>query len=595
VQILATSREALGIAGEQIWPVPALTLPGAEVRSPAVERLLESEAVRLFLDRARVQQPKFALSDENAASIVTICRRLEGLPLALELAAARVAALGVSEVAARLGESLRLLAGGPRFVPPRQRTLRATLDWSYGLLEEGERVLLRRLAVFAGGCTPEAAAAVCADPLTPYRPRFLSQGPSVLESPPLRRAGGGRTWAVLDLLEGLVRKSLLGMEEAGDVTRYRLLEVVRQHAGEHLAGAGEAPVARARHAAYFFEFVEEAWHALMGPEQSTWMDRLEREHDNLRAALQWSLEGAGDAELGLALAGLLESFWFRRGYSTEGLHWLAAALARNPAPSWVRARVTLAMGGLTYLQGDYNRATMWMERAAQASREVADTRGEAVSLNNLGAALLAQGEYVRARPHLMEALALYRGFGDAYGIANALHNLGGVALAEQDLSDARQYYEESLALYRSIGHAQGIAHALHDLGHMALLEGNATRAASLVLEALVLSADQGFSQGIAWGLDLLAVCLERCGQPETAVHVAGVAETMFMDSGLARDAHLRPLHGAALAALRARLGDTAFADAWAAGRTLSVGAALDMARTIVSRCPQQTDCSHSPW
>ncbi len=301
VRILAISREALRVAGETIWRVPGLAVPPADVR-PEPASVLRFEAVQLFRARARASRPDFALTTGNASAVMRICQRLDGLPLAIELAAARLATLAVDAVAGRLDDCFGLLTGGSRTALPRQQTLRATMEWSYGLLSAGEQRLLRHLSVCVGGCTA-AAAAVCA-------------------------AEGTPVGATPDLLDGLVAKSLLGLEDADGAGRYRLLETVRQYGWERLEEAGEATAARRRHAAYYLSLAEEAEPALTGPDQGRWLQRLDREYDNLRAALRWARDGGEqEQESGLRLAAALWRFWYVRGRQSEGRQWLEDLLA----------------------------------------------------------------------------------------------------------------------------------------------------------------------------------------------------------------------------------------------------------------------------
>jgi predicted ATPase len=311
VRIVATSREALNVNGEVRWRVPALSMPDPQ-GSPTVE-VEGSESVRLFVERASQRAPTFALTSGNVEAVAEICRKLDGIPLALELAAARVGVLAVAEIANRLGDSLKLLTGGGRTVMPRQRTLRGALDWSYELLLGGEKKLFRRVSVFAGGWTLKASEAVV-------------------------WGEGGEEGEVLDLLSGLVEKSLVVAEPTAEGgVRYRLLEPVRQYALAKLKESGEAETAKRSHAEHFLVLAEEAEPELFGPQEVEWWNRLEEEHDNARAALSWSLEGA-DPELGLRLAGALRLFWLSRGYYGEGRRWLEEALAWDGGVS-VMARV----------------------------------------------------------------------------------------------------------------------------------------------------------------------------------------------------------------------------------------------------------------
>jgi non-specific serine/threonine protein kinase len=410
LRILATSREALGLAGELAWRVPSLTLPDPDRfagAGPGAESILvEYEAVRLFLDRATFALPSFALSDQNAPTIAQICRRLDGMPLAIELAAARVRALTVEQIAERLDDRFRLLTGGSRTSLPRQQTLRATVDWSYDLLSEAERVLLHHLSVFSGGWALEAAEAVCGGDAVPSS-------------------------AVLDLLVQLVDRSLVLAEPQGVEERYRLLETVRQYAREKLLEAGEANGVRDRHRDYFLSLAEQADPELRGREQLTWLERLTREQDNLRAAIEWSLT-RDPAETALRLAGALGWFWDLRGHWSEGRAWVERCLelatpndaqpdrtATQVAP-WVRGRIFLAAGILALVQTDFAAARPSLEEAIQLSRSAGDHWGVARALMSLAPVEAYQGRHGEAAAHLQEGLALFRAVGDKWGTALAL-------------------------------------------------------------------------------------------------------------------------------------------------------------------------------
>ena len=373
VRILASSREALNVSGEQTFRVPSLTLPDPK-QVQTVESLSQYEAVRLFIERAQAVQPSFAVTTANAPAMAQVCFHLDGIPLAIELAAARVRSLSAEEINRRLDQRFRLLTGGARNVLPRQQTLRALIDWSYDLLTGAEKALLCRLSVFVGGWTLSAAEAVCA-------------GEPV------------KDWEVLDLLTALVDKSLVAAERWGNGTRYRLLETVRQYGGDRLRESGESEAVSGRVAAYFLALAEEAEPQMRGPEQEVWLSRLETEHDNLRASLSW-VEGQGDGgEDGLRLAGALSRFWGIRGHSTEGRQWLRRALARTK-------------------RGDVEE---------ESAREGAGSASRAVALTGAGNLARNQGDYAEAQTLYEEALTLNGQLGDRQGIANTLNNLGNVA------------------------------------------------------------------------------------------------------------------------------------------------------------------------
>jgi non-specific serine/threonine protein kinase len=515
LQVLATSREALGVLGETVYRVPALAVPAA-APLPAT-RLAENEAVRLFVERAAAGSPGFTLTEQNAAAVAEICRRLDGLPLAIELAAARVRVLSATQIAARLDDRFRLLASGSHLALPHQQTLRASMDWSYDLLADDERQLLRRLAVFAGGWTLEAAETVC-DFGLPICDFGLGERPAG------ERASGGALaqskiqnpksqMDVLDVLTGLVDKSLVtaGEGEPGGASgagsgerRYGLLETVRQYAGEKLAAGGDADETRARHAAYFRDLAEAAEPELNGPEQAAWLSRLDREHDNLRAALRWALDG-GDAETGLRVGSALAKFWTVRGHQTEGQRWLDAALERAatavPAVAAVsdahRARACYAAGRMARARRDYAAARRRYEESLARWRAVGDRQGIALALASLGGVAGDQGEMDTARGLYEESLELRRALGDRRGVAQTLHNLGMLAYGRADYATARALQEESLAQNRQLQDTGGVASALLMLGQTTGRQGEAARSVALCTESLELFRQVGNQLGIA--------------------------------------------------------------------------------------------------
>jgi predicted ATPase/DNA-binding SARP family transcriptional activator len=510
VQILATSREPLGLPGEATWWVPPLAWPAGpagEALDPAAlpptEALLEYGAVRLFVERARDVWPAFALTAANAPAVVRICARLDGLPLALELAARQAAVLPPAALAARLDARLRLLTGGGPAAHPRQRTLAATLDWSHALLGGAERTLLRRLAVFAGGFTLEAAEAVC-----PAGPGGLCQGG------PLPAAG------VLEALRRLVDQSLVVADAApgAAAARYRLLETVRQYAAEKLAeaGAAEAVAVRARHGACYAALAEAAAPGLLGPEQPAWLGRLAGEHDNLRAALAWSLEHAPGTAL--RLAGRLWPFWRMRQHYAEGTDWLARALAGAPAPgrtaAWARA--ALGAGVLARDRGDLAAARGHLEASLAASRALGETGLAAWALRDLGSLHLQRGEPGAAGDVLAEGLALARAAGDRRGAAAALMIRAHAAALGGDSGRARALGEESLTAARLAGDPWLLSTVLHRLGITALEQGDLEAAAPALEEGLALARKLGPPARAAhFQLLLGRVALAR-GEPERA-------------------------------------------------------------------------------
>jgi predicted ATPase/DNA-binding SARP family transcriptional activator/DNA-binding CsgD family transcriptional regulator len=473
LRMLATSREALGVAGEANWVVSPLSVPETE-RPTTVEEIAASESVQLFLDRAKYRRPTFALSPHNVPAVAEICRRLEGIPLAVELAAARLGTMSVEEIAARLGNSLGLLTKGDRTATPRQRTLRATLGWSYEMLSEPERILFARLAVFAGGWTLVAAEAV----VSGY---------------------GIEKGEVLDLLSSLVDKSLAVTEAAAGDVRHRMLEPVRQYAQERLAKSGQRSDARSRHAAYFVAEAEAAEPELFGSRQRAWLDRLEREHDNHRAALDWSIE-QGD-ELGLRLGGALSRFWYIRGYLSEGRRWLEKGLVESGAVSApARAKALAEAGWLAEAQDDYQRASAAHEASLSVYQRLGDEMGIARSLANLGRVAVSRGDEGRATKLLEETLAVLRTSKNERDLASVLTSLGMLALARGDHVRTATLFEEALYLRRKARNVRGVAVSLNNLGFATLFHGDGERAMVLFEEALAKNRAVGDKQGIVVSL-----------------------------------------------------------------------------------------------
>ncbi|HEY1013519.1 MAG TPA: tetratricopeptide repeat protein, partial [Herpetosiphonaceae bacterium] len=443
-------------------------------------------AVRLFVERARMVKPDFILSEDYAAAVAEICQRLDGLPLAIELAAARSRLLSPPALLARLSSRLKLLVGGARDLPPRQQTLRGAIDWSYDLLDEGQRQLFTRLSVFVRGCTLAAAEAVCAEP-----------GQSDL----------------LDGLETLAKHNLLGQLGEGDPglplggageQRFVMLETLREYALERLAGEAGAPGAAAelheRHARYYLALIEQADPELGGPQQLAWLARLEQEHDNFRAALRWSLD-QGRPELAVRLTNALRRFWYIRGYLSEGRRWFDEALAHasslDPA---IHATTLNGAGVLAYLQDDYEPAQHCFAASLRIYRQLQDQPSIANALNNLGLVALWQADFGLARPLFEEALALYRTLKLEAGISEALRGLGEVALNEGEWDRAALYFEEGLALNRKRGNQRGIAWGIYFLGLGHLYQGEDDLALPLFEESLRLSRELGDKDGIARAL-----------------------------------------------------------------------------------------------
>src|SRR5579859_2233985 len=475
--ILATSREPLGLTGESIYRVPSLTLPAAD--DPTLAALERSESGRLFAERAAAVQPGFALTAANAPAVAQICQRLDGIPLALELAAARVRAMPPEQIAARLDDRFRLLTGGSRTALPRQQTLRALIDWSWDLLLEPERALLRRTAVFAGGWSLEAAESIAALPAS---------------LPPAD---------ILDTLARLVDKSLVLMEAQAGVARYHLLETVRQYARDRLVESGETEPVRDQHLAYYTAYAEAAEAGLRGAEQAAWLERLEAEHGNLQTALDWCLgRGAGAAQLGLRLAGALGQFWAVRGYWTEGREYAARLLARpeNAAPTLARAKALNGVAFLDYSLGRLPLAEQEYQEALALWRPAGPSRPLADALRNYGNVTGLMHEPAAGRALLEESLAISRGLGDREGEAWTLFDLGQLALHRADAATAESCFRQSLALHRQLNNPQGMAILLADLGIHEAQRGQFEASQAMNEESLSLSRSLGDRRGIAAAL-----------------------------------------------------------------------------------------------
>jgi predicted ATPase/DNA-binding SARP family transcriptional activator len=489
VRILATSREALGVYGEIAWSLPPLSVPPRVSLPPSTDEIAHYEAVRLFVDRAAAVTPEFTLTENNAASVVQICRRLDGIPLAIELAAARTRSLPVDHIANRLDDVFRLLTKGSRTDVARHRTLRATLDWSYQLLTEPERRLLARLSVFAGGFNIDAAEHIC-----------TYDGISIEE--------------VLDLISQLVEKSLLSLEER--TGRYRLPETVRQYGRDKLAEFDETETARHRHADFYLELAEGVERELQGSQLSHALFQLDVEHDNLRAALSFYVESDnGEAEL--RLAGALSRYWYLRSHYSEGREWLESALKkRAAAPKMVVAKALSGAGSLAHLECDYARAATLCRQGLDLYRDLSDRRGIASTLTSLGAIAREQSDYGKALDLHHEALDVFREAGDRWGVAHSLQMSGFAAWLSADYERAKSLSGESLTLFQELNDKERTAWALLDLGAVAHYQGSPDGATRLLEESRSLFTEVQFKEGIAWSMNLLGLVEHAKGNPDRA-------------------------------------------------------------------------------
>ncbi len=565
---LVTSREPLRLAAERVLAVPPLELP--DLARPAAE-LAGVDAVRLFAERAQAARADFALTGENAPAVAEIVRRLDGLPLAIELAAARVAHLPPTALLTRLERRLPLLTRGVRDLPARQRTLRDAIAWSHDLLPPEERVLFRRLAVFVGGCTLEAAEAMAGTP-------------------------GDPGLDVLDGVAALVAKSLLREEDdpSGE-PRYRMLETVREFGLERLATSGEEAATRDAHAAWCLSLAERAEPALQGPEQLAWLDRIEAEQPNLRAALAWSLAG-DDPEPGRRIAAALGWFWWTRGDPSEGRAWLERALARGAdAPARTRARLQTQLAEVCWSLGDYERAVALDEAALATWRALGDEAGVAACLVNLGRVAHDEGDYARAASLYDDSLARHRALGDDANVARCLGNLAMVVMLRGDLDRAVALQEEALGLARRRGLPGLVAKSAYNLGEMHRRRGHHARAAALYRESLARQWELRERRFVAEALRGLAVIAAGLGAAEDAGRLAGADEAVRGVIGaLITPEPERLAYERVLAGVRAQLGEAAFAEALAAGRGTSPDDAVASAAEVAARLEQHAAAAAPP-
>jgi len=592
LKALVTSRAPLHLSGEHEYSVPPLTVPDlGESKPPST--LAGYEAVQLFLARAQAVKSEFELTSENAPAVAEICARLDGLPLAIELGAARVRILSPQALLGRLSERLALLTGGARDAPARQRTLRDTIEWSYGLLSASEQRLFARLSVFLGGCTVEAAEAVC---------------------DPAAELDGG----VLDAGASLVEKSLLRQEEGHEgEPRLRMLETIRDYAFDRLERSGEGELLRQGHANYFIALAEKAEPEILGADQVLWLERLEAERDNFRAALGWLLE-RDDSERALRLIGSLRRAWVARGYLSETRKWLEAAFERSAAVApQVEAKALYALGRVALAQGDYDEAIPALETSAQLFRELGEAEGLVFSLADLGFVATAQGrhedaerladeslaeakaagsertiaaalhslactkldagEYGEARTLFAQSLALRRKLGDKRNTANSLCYLGSVALLEGDYDAATDLLNESLALGRELGNLLIVSAALANESLVALAAGEPGRAAALCNEGLALSRELGDKRTTVECLHALAGVAAVQAEPLRAARLSAAAESLHAAIKAPPSPAERMVGERFLPIARAAVDDQLFEATWAEGRQMGYDAAVTYA------------------
>jgi non-specific serine/threonine protein kinase len=526
---MTTSQETLGLPGEAVVPIAPMNVPSG---TASVDTALEFDSVELFVERAKAAAPDFVLDQRNLPAVIDICRRLDGLPLAIELAAARVKALSPVQIAERLADRFRLLTGGSRTALPRQQTLRGAIDWSFELLSTEEKQLLCRLSVFAGSFVLEAA-------------EDITEGTGIDRI------------EVLDLLANLVSRSLVVAEEIDGEQRFRLLETIRQYSSERLAQGGEAEERRRRHRDWYLGLAERARPQLEGPDGPIWMDRLDREHDNLRAALAWSLETSGETERGLRLAEALWRFWEIRGHLVEGRTQLELFTAKSSGDSALRANALTGAAILADHQGDYAASLRFHEESLEVNRRLSNPQAIGFALNNLANAANKAGDRQRARRLYEETLELIRSTGDdrgtafalinmastsddplearrffdesieitrrtgdGWGAAFALDNFGVIATENGDLELAKEMHDEANAIYERLGDGRGAARALAHLGDVARARGDRSEARRLYQASLAIRNEVGDRLGMAWTLERLAPV---AAHPAAAARMLGAA------------------------------------------------------------------------
>ena len=595
LKIIASSREALGIGGEVVYRVPSLALPNQA--SASREALAGFESIQLFVDRARAANPKFDLTEKNASSVAQICRRLDGIPLALELAAARVTVFPAEQIAARLDDRFKLLTGGSRTALPRQQTLRALIDWSYDMLSEDERALLRRLSVFAGGWVFEAAESICSD------------------------------LDVLSLLTQLVNKSLVTMDDEGDEPRYRLLETVRQYARDKLLEAGEAEQMRNRHLDYFVQLTENAEQELLEGSALRWIIRLEAESDNLRTAFEWGLETNAIAVLMMAHS--LQFFWYRRGYETEGRGWITQALERIQSYPAVegeasRQRLTVianawqAISFLATSQGDFLNATTASRKCEALARQLGDKRllatvlafgasskmmaGDnsdadmvveevfsialesddpfalSVAHGMIGLNMLLKGQDIKAaNEHVSKGLALLKNTPHHFWQTMMLFGLGMAARFQGRFDEARERLTPMLAVFRDMGdqHRANMIHS--ECAHMQRLEGHHDKAESMYRETILEWQRLGHRAAVANQLECFAFIAKANEQPERAIKLLGAAEALRELIQIDMSPMERVEYEREVNDLKANMDRKLFTALWAEGKSMTMGTAIEIA------------------
>ncbi len=566
LQILATSREALGVPGEVVYEVPPLSLP--DIQHPLDQAsMANSEAVQLFIERARSFQPAFLVNDQTSAAIVHVCRLLDGIPLAVELAAARVRVLSPMQIAELLQDSLRHLATPNRSAVSRQQTLHASIDWSHSLLNTAERTLFRRLAVFTGRFILDDVQLVCSDGGIPGDEIDSDCQVDRSQTPIASLTADG----ILDQLASLVDKSLV-TSLPGEIASYRLLFPIKLYAQEKLSAAGENEKIRNQHLCHFLELAKRANQLLRSPEQAIWWIRAELELDNFHSALDWSLRR--DAlETGLQLAGELGEFWYRQGHSAEGLEWLNRLLAEDYPEDTIRARALLHAGRMFRETGDYQQAETYCQKSLELSSRLNFQEGVAEALSILGVVTHYGGDREQALPYLEASLALYEKLGDDWNIAATRLHLADVQNRSGKYSAAEAAFTDSLQYFLEIGDTWGIGYGYGGLADVARFQGDYEKALSLFYEAIKM----GDMLDTPFIMEAVAFIFADCGEPLIAARLWGFAEAFRENTHSIIPPIYQKFYEGPQEDIRAGCGKADFDRAWQAGRKLSLEQAVTLA------------------
>lgn len=559
LKMLATSRALLHLKSEREFVVPPLDLPNAERNFSAIHsfksEVEENESVKLFIERSRAVKPNFSLTEDNAPIVAEICRRLEGLPLAIELAAARIKILSPTQILERLESRLKLLTGGAKNLPARQQTMRGAIEWSYDLLDTGERILFERLSVFAGGFSVEAAESVCENSAD----------------------DGQETIDILNGITSLVENSLLVQAEtANDESRFRLLEIAREFALEKLEANGEAEAIRKKHAEFFLKLANKAEFQILSEEGEKWLDIIEEDYKNFRAAFFWA--EAADALTAVGLAGSLRDFWFFRSQLTEGREWFERALKiGDDAPAALRFKLFSGLGQAAKHLGDYAASQKAFQSGLAVGKESKDFQQIAAANRGLAAVAKMQGDFAAAEKFYKEGLAHSRRVDEKFGIGVTLNALGDLARLKDDFKTARPLFDEALAICREIGVKQGIGCILNNLGAVAFALDDPETASANFAESLKMTQELGEHITFSYSLDGFAALAVKRGEAERAAQLAGAAGLLRESRGFETEPAERRFRDAYLSLIHAALDEESFSKAVNAGRKMKIEKVIETA------------------